>query len=170
MVLAWQREMMDHPDDDGPDPGARDDFAVRSERSTASSRRLRSAALRGTILLVDDDESVRRSVRRMVESDGYQVMEVGDGEEALRLLNDGARPAAILLDVSMPKLNGYQFRARQLSVAALADIPTIIVSGEADHPDATRLQAAGYVSKPFSRNLILAAIQAALRGERHDDE
>jgi len=165
MVVAWIAGVMsEKPDDDGPDPAARNDFATRSERSTASSRRMRSAQPRGIVLLVDDDPAVRRSVRRMVESDGYEVTDVGDGEEALRLLREGLRPAAILLDVAMPKLNGYQFRVRQLADPGLAQIPTLIVSGEADHPDTSRLCAAGYVSKPFSRNIILAALRAATSG------
>ena len=156
---------MSEPDDDrGPDPVARRDFAERSERSTASSRRMRSAAPLGRVLLVDDDAAVRQTMRRILESDGYQVTEVGDGEEALQRLHEGLRPLAILLDVSMPKLNGYQFRLRQLAVPELAAIPTIIVSGEADHPEATRLRAAAYVGKPFSRNLLLAALHAATRG------
>lgn len=150
-------------DDETPDPTARRDFAARSERATASSRRMRTAETLGTVLLVDDDDGVRRSVRRMIETEGWTVVEVSDGGSALDLLRDGLRPAVILLDVSMPRLNGYQFRLRQLSEPELAGIPIIVVSAEAEQPSAARLGAVAYIRKPFARNIILAAIAAATR-------
>jgi two-component system response regulator MprA len=84
---------------------------------------------RHTVLVVDDHEDVRESLETFLCSMGCSVVTACEGEEALDRLRGGeVRPCIILLDLMMPKLDGWQFRQAQLADPALADIPVIAVS------------------------------------------
>lgn len=108
-----------------------------------------------SILLVEDDEIVRRAIQMVLEWEGYQVECAGNGQEALDALRGGSRPALILLDVMMPVLDGEQFRQEQLRDPRFADIPVIVVSA-ASFADA--VSAAHHIHKPFEVQELLAAI------------
>lgn len=103
------------------------------------------------ILLVDDDMDVRRSLAELLEEEGYEVVCAGDGEQALRELAAPAAPHAILLDLTMPVMDGWTFRARQRRDPRLAAIPTIVISGShAPDPSALDvLHADAVLPKPF---------------------
>ena len=83
----------------------------------------------GTILVVDDDDEAARLFRRMLNSfgRGYRVLTASDGREALQLLAE-ARPDALLLDLMMPDMDGFQLLAHKRDDPALRDIPVVIIS------------------------------------------
>ena len=110
-----------------------------------------------SILIVEDDELIRRAMQMVLEWEGYQVSCVSNGLEALDSLRSGQRPALILLDVMMPVLDGQQFRHEQLRDPSLADIPVIVVSAVGF---AEVVSAAYYVRKPFQVQELLDAIHS----------
>ena len=107
------------------------------------------------VMVVEDDVDIRRGVVDALELEGYEVVEAGDGREALRKLRELARPAAIVLDLMMPGMNGWQFRDEQQRDPELARIPVIVVS--ARMPDDS-MPATTYVAKPFGVDTLLDAI------------
>ncbi len=108
-----------------------------------------------SILLVEDDEIVRRAIQMVLEWEGYHVQCACNGQEALDSLRKGYRPCLILLDVLMPVLDGEQFRQEQLRDPRLASIPVIVVS--AAH-FAEAVSAAHHIRKPFEVQELLDAI------------
>jgi CheY-like chemotaxis protein len=90
------------------------------------------------ILLIDDNSDVLEAITHLLLTSGYKVVTARDGEEALQLLNDGLNPGAILLDLMMPGIDGYEFRRRQIADVELRSIPTIIYSGYRDVAKASR--------------------------------
>jgi CheY-like chemotaxis protein len=92
-----------------------------------------SDASAGTLLLVDDDSDVREAVRDVISDYGYRVVCARDGEEALRYLLNNPPPAVILLDLFMPRMNGWEL-ARELEASPrLSRIPVITVTASAPH-------------------------------------
>ena len=104
-----------------------------------------------TILLIDDEASVRKTVGRRLEQQGYRVLAADGGEEGLRLAQ-AQHPDLVLLDIMMPKMKGRDVCARLKADAATADIPVIFLTalGLADHIQAgMALGAEDYIVKPF---------------------
>lgn len=118
----------------------------------------------GTILVVEDDLDIREVMRMVLEASGYQVFEAGDGAEAL-VVARAHRPGAILLDLMMPGMDGFQFRELQLQDPAIASIPVVIVSGGGAVPQkAAELGVAGYLVKPTDVQRLLAVVGDLCRG------
>jgi CheY-like chemotaxis protein len=114
---------------------------------------------RGTVLVVEDDLDIREVMRMVLEASGYQVFEAGDGAEAL-VVARAHRPGAILLDLMMPGMDGFQFRELQLEDPEIAAIPVVIVSGGGAVPQkAAELGAAGYLVKPTDVQSLLAVMR-----------
>jgi DNA-binding response OmpR family regulator len=114
------------------------------------------------ILVVDDDEDIRSLLRELLERAGYRVEEAANGRSALRQLFE-TPPALVVLDVSMPELDGYQTLER---IRDLSDVPVIMLTARTQELERVRGLASGaddYVSKPFGRQELLARIQALLR-------
>src|SRR5438874_4646454 len=114
------------------------------------------------ILVVDDDEDIRSLLRELLARAGYRVEEAADGRAALRQLYE-TPPALVLLDVSMPELDGYQTLER---IRDLSEVPVIMLTARTQELERVRGLASGaddYVSKPFGRQELLAGIQALLR-------
>ncbi len=85
----------------------------------------------------------------LLELEGFHAIGVGNGQEALDYLHAQPMPCVILLDLMMPKMNGVEFRARQLADTVLAKVPTVVLS--AVPPDQQRREvkaAADYLTKP----------------------
>lgn len=108
------------------------------------------------LLLVEDDELVRRALQMVLEWEGYHVDCAVNGQEALDLLHTGSRPSLILLDIMMPVLDGEQFRRAQMDDPELASIPVIVVSAA---QFASRVDAVCHVRKPFEVRELLDAIR-----------
>ena len=81
------------------------------------------------ILIVEDDNDLRDALTYLLDACGYPVVAACDGEDALDRLRQGLRPSLILLDLLMPRKNGFQFREEQTQSPELVRIPTIAFSG-----------------------------------------
>lgn len=118
------------------------------------------AARCGSILVVDDDAHIRSTVRGILEDEGWRVVVAADGEEALSLLQGGLRPQLILLDLTMPGMDGVEFMARRRRDPALVDIPVYLFSATQGAADkAAGLGAAGMVPKPAQLDQLLAILE-----------
>ena len=115
------------------------------------------------ILVVEDQEDNRQILRDLLGSVGYDIIEAGDGEEAIRLAE--LRPDLILMDIQLPELDGYEATRRIKADARLRDIPIIVVTSYALSGDEDKARAAGcdaYVTKPYSPRHLLAKIREFL--------
>jgi len=114
----------------------------------------------GTVLLIEDDYDVRETIAEVLGDEGYQVATAADGERALEQLRAGLRPMVILLDLMMPGMNGYQFRAEQLADPALAAIPVVILTADRQIDDKAReLAAAAFLRKPTQLSDLLSTLR-----------
>jgi len=119
-----------------------------------------------TVLIVEDDPALLRGLKDNFEYEGYTVATATDGEQALRRATD-ARPHLILLDIMLPKVNGYEI-CRQLRKQSL-EVPIIMLTAKGQESDiilGLKLGADDYVTKPFSIKELLARVQAFLRRAR----
>ena len=115
------------------------------------------------ILVVDDESRMRKLVRDFLVKSNYDVLEAGDGEEALDIFFQHKDIALIVLDVMMPKLDGWQV-CRE--VRAYSKVPIIMLTARADEHDELQgfqLGVDEYISKPFSPKILVARIEAILR-------
>ncbi|MBV9123609.1 MAG: response regulator [Planctomycetes bacterium] len=115
-------------------------------------RLLRDALHRSAkhILVVEDDTPTREALTLLLEAEGFQVSQAGDGREALRLLQEAAPPQLILLDLMMSGMNGWEFRQRLRQDPRLASIPVVVVSGVGDVGlQTSSLGAASFLGKPI---------------------
>jgi two-component system cell cycle response regulator DivK len=115
------------------------------------------------ILVVEDQEDNRQILRDLLGSVGYDIIEAGDGEEAVKLA--ALRPDLILMDIQLPGLDGYEATRRIKTDARLRDIPIIVVTSYALSGDEDKARAAGcdaYVTKPYSPRHLLAKIREFL--------
>jgi two-component system response regulator MprA len=114
-----------------------------------------------SILVIDDDLDIRREVSEILREEGVEVLTASGGSEALRLLRTSLPPpAVILLDLMMPRTDGWEFRRAQLADPALAAIPVLLFSSFDSGPsNAAELRAAGFITKPFTIAELLAAIE-----------
>ncbi|RKH22381.1 response regulator [Corallococcus praedator] len=112
-----------------------------------------------SILVVDDDLDLLRAYKEALELDGHTVVLARDGHEAMRLLNQGLRPALILLDLRMPRMDAWEFRARQRADPALASIPVIVLYALDAGADAmSALGVEGFLEKPVDLDVLLRAV------------
>lgn len=122
------------------------------------------ATSKTTILVVEDDPDLGKLVTRLLESSGYRVLLAVDGEAGVAAAV-AERPALILMDVKLPKLDGELAVVRLRGTAATAAIPIIMVTAMTDISDkhlAAQLGVADYVEKPFEPTHLLQKIQAVL--------
>jgi CheY-like chemotaxis protein len=116
------------------------------------------------VLVVDDEPSIRTLTELALIAQGYRVQVAANGKDAIRRLKE-APPDVILLDLNMPVMDGWAFRAEQkrLADARLSEIPVLLLTGEDDAAHhAARLQAVGVLRKPFEIGALLRAIRAAI--------
>ncbi len=112
------------------------------------------------ILVVEDSPTVLYTVSRMLTEGGHQVLTATDGEEAMSLAVQ-ERPNLVLLDVILPKLNGYQVCRRMKSTPATAQIPVIMITSKTKDSDrrwGLEQGADDYVTKPFDARELLAVV------------
>lgn len=121
---------------------------------------------RPLVLVVDDSLTVRRASQRLLERHGYAVTLARDGVEALERLAE-CRPMALLLDIEMPRMNGFELLASLRGDAALSALPVLMITSRIADRHRERAQQLGvlaYLGKPFDEETLLAHL-AALRGD-----
>jgi CheY-like chemotaxis protein len=116
------------------------------------------------ILLVDDDTDLRETLAELLEDEGFRVMHAGNGQEALKALEE-ERPDVIALDYMMPVMSGGEFRRQQRARADLADIPVLLMTAANDSPDLAAIAATAVVKKPFSLEVLLRCLAEVTSGE-----
>jgi DNA-binding response OmpR family regulator len=117
------------------------------------------------VLVVDDDLDSRTLLEMALSAAGYTVVSATNGVEALAVARR-FHPSVILLDLMMPIMDGYAFRAAQLREAELAGIPVICVSGRHDALAAAReLKTHDCVVKPFELDTIVERVDALIRDQ-----
>ena len=121
------------------------------------------------ILIVDDEQLYRHLVKVNLESEGYEVISAANGEECLDLVSN-KHPDMVILDVMMPKLNGFETldRIRQFS-----EVPVIMLTGKHEEQDRVLGLNAGaddYVTKPFSATELIARVRAVLRRSLNQEQ
>jgi DNA-binding response OmpR family regulator len=114
------------------------------------------------ILVIDDEEDIRNLLAELLRRAGHDVEEAENGRAGLRALH-AAHPDIVLLDVSMPELDGWQTLER---IRDLSDVPVLMLTARGDELERVRGLKAGaddYVTKPFGRQELLARVEALLR-------
>lgn len=116
------------------------------------------------VLIIEDEPSIILSLEFLLQREGYETAAAMDGEEGLGLVGRW-RPDVVLLDVMMPKRNGYEICRAIKADPDLTSIPVIIVSAKGQEVEVLKgleLGAAAYITKPFGNVEVLEAIRAVL--------
>ena len=116
------------------------------------------------VLIVDDDERLREYVRVNLEAEGYVVREAASAEEGLAALDEES-PDLILLDVMMPKVDGWEMLQRVQEKHGVGAIPVIMFSGKVDEQsaaEATSRGAQGFIGKPFDPRALIESTKQLL--------
>ena len=124
------------------------------------------------ILVIDDESRMRKLVRDFLTKKGYAVLEAGNGEEAMEIFYEDKEIDLLILDVMMPKMDGWEV-CRE--VRKTSKVPIIMLTAKADERDELlgfELGVDEYVTKPFSPKILVARVEAILRrsnGGNDDD-
>ncbi len=111
----------------------------------------------GTVMVVEDDALIRDAVIEILADEGIAAFGAHDGEDALaQLRGERVRPAVILLDLMMPVMNGWEFRAEQLKDPELSRIPVVVMSAS----DPCGISADRHVRKPFAIPVLVQAVRS----------
>jgi chemosensory pili system protein ChpA (sensor histidine kinase/response regulator) len=127
---------------------------VGSRRPLAASSRTRC------VMVVDDSVTVRKVTSRLLERQGMDVLVAKDGIEAISLLQE-RRPDVMLLDIEMPRMDGFEVARQVRHDDRLSDLPIIMISsrtGEKHQEHAAQLGVNSFLGKPFQENELLATI------------
>jgi chemosensory pili system protein ChpA (sensor histidine kinase/response regulator) len=122
-------------------------------------------------LVVDDSITVRRVTQRLLERNGMRVMTAKDGVEALALMQEHV-PDVILLDIEMPRMDGYEVAAHVRNDARLADVPLIMITsrvGDKHRSRAIELGVDDYLGKPYQESQLLDAIEPLVLARRRQE-
>jgi DNA-binding response OmpR family regulator len=111
------------------------------------------------VLVVDDELDIREAVSEVLAFEGHEVVVACEGAEALRKCHS-LHPDLVLLDLMMPGMNGWDFRATQLRDPAIADIPVVILSALGRVPN---IDAAAFLPKPFGLDELLDLVRRNAR-------
>jgi len=112
------------------------------------------------VLLVEDNDGLRGALADLLRLDGYRVREARNGAHALRVLEDErVRPFAIVLDLTMPAVDGWEFRRALAGLPEYADVPVVVISAvDEDVARRVGLGAVEYLRKPFESEKLLLTL------------
>jgi chemosensory pili system protein ChpA (sensor histidine kinase/response regulator) len=146
------------------DPGT----LVRGQKSAEPAAHVATPPTRQlTALVVDDSITMRRVTQRLLERRGVKVLTARDGLDAITVLQDHEADV-ILLDIEMPRMDGYQFATHVRNDPKLKDLPIIMItsrSGEKHRAKAIEIGVNDYLSKPYQEGALIAAIEALIGRE-----
>jgi len=117
---------------------------------------------RTRVLVVDDEPAIRDLCRVSLELRGFEVVEASDGDEALARMR-ASQPDVVLLDVMMPRRDGWSTLEGMAAEPALDGVPVVLMTAQSDDADRRRADAAGvarFVAKPFDPRAMVEAIAA----------
>src|SRR4051812_1238235 len=139
---------------------------MTERRALQSTAELSPAAGAAKVLLVDDDFAIIDGVSDFLESEGFSVVPATNGVDALKHLRSGLRADVIVLDVMMPLMDGWDFRAEQLADPALSGIPVVVISASGFSRETLQQQFYAYdvVPKPIDLEGFLQTLKAACGG------
>lgn len=122
------------------------------------------------VLVVDDEMRIRKLVKDFLVKKEYRVLEAGNGEEALKIFFDNKDIALVILDVMMPRVDGWQVCKE---IREYSKVPIIMLTAKTDETDELQgfnIGADEYVSKPFSPKILMARVDAILRRTNKSDD
>ncbi len=122
------------------------------------------------VLVVDDESRMRKLVKDFLQRENFEVLEAGDGSEALDVFFADQEIALVILDVMMPKMDGWQV-CRE--IRAYSKVPIIMLTARGDEKDELQgfeLGVDEYISKPFSPKILVARVEAILRRTKKSPE
>ena len=115
------------------------------------------------VLVVDDESRMRKLVKDFLSKKGYIVLEAGDGEEAVDIFMNNKDIGLIILDVMMPKMDGWETCKE---IRKFSQVPIIMLTAKSDERDELlgfELGIDEYITKPFSPKILVARVEAILR-------
>ena len=127
-------------------------------------RELRTPKSQQTLLIIEDDETMRRALKRIFEDDGFKVISAADGTQLSVVLDDSAIDL-IILDVGLPWINGYELAELMKEHPDLKEIPLVFVSGRTSPEDIKRGFSVGaddYIKKPFDVEKIKKSVRTLM--------
>jgi len=127
----------------------------------SASRPASSISGKSRVLIVEDEELVRESLGLLLEEEGYEVSFAENGHEALTRLYTQLLPDVIALDLRMPVMDGWEFRAIQKGDPKLADIPVVAISADGS-AQAAAISAEAYLQRPVDARQLLTTIERVL--------
>ncbi len=143
---------------------ARDRIAKEKVVSLKDVRDLEKARSARTLLIIEDDETMRLALRRIFEGEGYQVLTAADGTQLSLVLDD--KPIdLIILDIGLPWINGYEIAELMKANEGLKDIPLIFVSGRTSELDIKKCFEVGaddFIKKPFDAEKIKKTVNTLI--------
>ena len=119
-------------------------------------------AVRGKVLIVEDDRAICNFMRRVLEANGYESIAVGTGREAISMLASHC-PDVVILDLGLPDMDGMEV-LEELRTWSL--MPVVVVSARTDEREKVRALDAGaddYITKPYTLSVLLAKVKAVLK-------
>ncbi|MDF2820568.1 MAG: DNA-binding response regulator [Clostridiales bacterium] len=121
------------------------------------------------VLVVDDEARMRRLIKDFLSAKGYTILEAGDGEEAIDIFMSDKGINLIILDVMMPKLDGW---ATCSEIRSMSNVPIIMLTAKGDERDELlgfKLGVDEYISKPFSPKILVARVEALLKRSKSNE-
>ncbi len=129
---------------------------------------------RGTILVIDDEKNIARSLRMILTGEGFEVVTAGSGESALERVRGGLWPDLALIDLKLPGIDGIETMRRLRAMPeASASMPVVMISGHAtlgDAVEAVKLGAADFLEKPLDRDRVLITVRNLVSSFRLEGE
>jgi two-component system alkaline phosphatase synthesis response regulator PhoP len=119
----------------------------------------------GTILIVEDEESIQRVARAYLEQEGFRVLQAENGNDVLDMVRQN-EPDLVILDLMLPGMDGMEVAARLRQESEIFILILTARSEEADRVAGLRIGADDYMTKPFSPRELVARVQAILRRKR----
>ena len=137
----------------------------KNKKTTANTQNTPIKSGKGRILIIDDSPSLTQQIKTMLERNGYETSTAGNGKEGLKKVKI-LKPDAVLLDIVMPDMNGFQV-ARQITTgASTSHIPVIMVSTKGMPTDklwAKRQGASDYITKPVTESELMEKLSKHLK-------
>src|SRR5215204_4476067 len=127
-------------------------------------------AVAPTVLVVDDEKNIRRTLEMVLTGEGYRVLEAESAERALQMLGNPQEPVDLgIFDLKLPGISGLEALERLRADEATRDLPVIVISGHAtvhDAVSAVKLGASDFFEKPLNRERVLVSVRNCIQTAR----